>query len=1590
MTLLVTLLPGTAHAAGNDPGPPWSPLAGGSEPALSYPMPGLSDSTGTMTLMSTPDAIVLPVDRIAAGGAHSLFLKEDGTVWAWGSNVYGQLGRGGNASHIPAQVAGLSGIKAIAAGSATSLALKEDGTVWAWGNNGNGQLGLPLSEIPFSQTPVQVAGLPAIKAISAGYRYCLALDENGYVWGWGDNMKGQLGQPAVESMPTPARMSTLSNIVAISAGYENSLALDADGTVWSWGSNYSGELGNGTFAPLSSNPVPNRVPLPLDATVAGIYAGLQNAMAFTQTGEVYGWGSNDQGALGTGVGTPKYSVPTPTLYSDIIGIGGTGAFYFGLKNDGTVWGTGYNSFLSRYINYGANPVQVPGLTNIIAISKAVGGNHTLAIDANGAVWAWGNNSHEECGLDTVGGEPTKIETAVMVQFPTGGISAASVTLVPPATGGTPQTAAQAQATTNHADYTVTGLTWNEAMTPGGKFKAEQVYTATITLTSKNGKKFQEAAFTPTVAGASWVGQTTTSGTETGNTVTFTVNFPRTAAAVIAGLSIAKQPSRLIYAAGENLDLAGLKVTLTYNDESTHTVGFAQFSNYNIMTDPPVRAVLNVLHHNQPVIVSCGSYPAYTDPMTVTAAAPGPFRIFTEIGEGTDGDDGDYNWGREAKLSRPYGMAMDTEGNLFISDDFSHRIRMVSTTNQIKYGISMTAGHIYTIAGTGVGGYSGDGGLAVNARLYYPRGVAADSQGNLYIADMQNNCIRMVAASNQTRYGIAMTAGHIYTIAGTGTAGYSGDGAQAVLAKLRHPFGVAIDNADNLLIADTDNHCIRKVDVNGIISTVAGTPEVMGFGGDGGLATASGARLQRPYALTVDDHGSLYIADAANSRIRMVAGIDHVGFGISMTQGHIYTLAGNGEQGYSGDGGAAIDAKLNYPDGLALGDDGSLYIAESYNNCVRKVEPSGVITTLAGRGPTLSGYSGDGGTHAEARLNGPLGVFWGYYGSLLIADSGNHVIRIISAVSQVVPSITEVTITGAAKYGETLTANVTYSAPPVVTPTLTYQWRRNGADIAGAGSSTYLITQEDIGSDISVIVTATHNATGQAYSTPTPRVQKADGPAAPAAPSLYRKTHNSVTLTANPAYEFSSDGGNTWQSSPIFSGLMEATTYTFVERFKETDTHKASPASAALSVTTHGAPSGPSTGGSYSPPPAPTYKADVQTGGLSDTLPVHVDGDASSAGFSIGSQQGNDIKEGESVVVTMPSIPNVEHFTLDITGNCLTASDNEGALTFTTGLGSVTLPSNMLANRDDIQGKTARLTVSRGDASALSQEVRKAIGDRPLLQLGLTLNGQRVEWNNPGAPVTITIPYTPTPEELANPEGILIWYIDGSGKAVPVPHGRYDPKTGTVTFTTTHFSQFAVVYQKVSFKDVSQGAWYYRAVSFIAAREITNGTGQGSYSPEAPITRGEFMVMLMCAYGLQPDMNPKDNFSDAGSTFYTGYLVAAKRLGITKGVGSNLFAPNKEITRQEMFTLIYNVLKILGRLPGSQGQAASGFYDQGFGSSVKSLSDFGDAEKIAPWAREAMAYLVGMGVIEGHAGLLNPTGTATRAEMAQVLYQLLIK
>ncbi len=352
-------------------------------------------------------------------------------------------------------------------------------------------------------------------------------------------------------------------------------------------------------------------------------------------------------------------------------------------------------------------------------------------------------------------------------------------------------------------------------------------------------------------------------------------------------------------------------------------------------------------------------------------------IQTTAGTGTAGYTGDGGPATAAQLNLPVFVATDPGGNVYIADQKNNVIRKVDL-----------AGVITTVAGTGVAGFAGDNGPATQAQLNSPTGVFVDPQGDLLVADVGNQRIRKVTP-----------AGIITTVAGNGGMGFGGDGGPATSASFYNSDRAVADAAGNIYIADQSDHRIRIVNAAGIISTFAGTG-TQGFSGDNGPATS--AMLDNPTAVALDAAGNLFIADQFNQRIRKVS-----------TAGIITTVAGSGQIGYSGDGGPAISAALNYPGGLIVDDSGNIFFNDDLNFVARKVAADGTISTVAGNG--AQGSSGDGGPATSASLNGNFGIAIDPAGDLLIADSANNRIRLVASASPVAPLFQSISVTNGASF-----------------------------------------------------------------------------------------------------------------------------------------------------------------------------------------------------------------------------------------------------------------------------------------------------------------------------------------------------------------------------------------------------------------------------------------------------------------------------------------------------------------------------------------------------------------------------------------------
>ncbi|MGN6264478.1 MAG: gliding motility-associated C-terminal domain-containing protein [Ginsengibacter sp.] len=489
-------------------------------------------------------------------------------------------------------------------------------------------------------------------------------------------------------------------------------------------------------------------------------------------------------------------------------------------------------------------------------------------------------------------------------------------------------------------------------------------------------------------------------------------------------------------------------------------------------------------------------------------------ITTVAGNGTYGYSGDGGPATSAQLAWNIGVAVDDSGNIYISDHDNDVIRKVNS-----------AGIISTFAGNGTLGFSGDGGPATAARLYHPAWITIDNSGNFYFTDQNAEVIRKIN-----------TSGVISTITGNLPPGYSGDGGPLMAAQFRSISGIAFDQANNMYISDYGNNVVRKVDAAGIISTVAGNGTA-GFSGDGGLATA--AQLGSPYKVVFDSKGNMYIPDEGNSRIRKVT-----------PAGIITTIAGDGNFGYSGDGGQATNAPLGYTWTIAIDNSDNIYAGDAGNYVVRKITPSGIISTYAGNG--TYGNSGDNGPATAANLGEISGVAIDNAGNVFIAI--RNYFFVVKKVNNCLTALISLQPADAAlcNSGDT-------SFAIIATNATSYQWQVN----AGSGFSniTDNITYSGSTSDTIKIKAAgpgmnnykyrciAANSCGNVYSSTatlyvapplTPSISIEVTRDTICAGSVATFTATSVNGGTVPAYQWMKNGiniatGNTWSATDIADG-----------------------------------------------------------------------------------------------------------------------------------------------------------------------------------------------------------------------------------------------------------------------------------------------------------------------------------------------------------------------------------------------------------------------------------------------------------------------
>ena len=344
---------------------------------------------------------------------------------------------------------------------------------------------------------------------------------------------------------------------------------------------------------------------------------------------------------------------------------------------------------------------------------------------------------------------------------------------------------------------------------------------------------------------------------------------------------------------------------------------------------------------------------------------------------------------------------------------------------------------------------------------------------------------------------------------------------------------------------------------------------------------------------------------------------------------------------------------------------------------------------------------------------------------------------------------------------------------------------------------------------------------------------------------------------------------------------------------------------------------------------------------------------------------------KKVMIEVPEVDGATEYIQHLSASMLTSAEKDRGIELKTSVGAITMPSNMF-KASELAG-AAEISISLGiaDTTALSGDLREQIGDKPVLELKAFTDGKAFSWSNSNAQVTVSINYTPTADELKDPEHIVIWYIDGSGKVVPVPSGRYDIKTGKVTFTTSHFSKYAIAYQHKTFKDIEK-SYARKMIEVLASKGIINGTSADTYDPALNVTRADFMVLLVKSLSLNAEVD--GNFVDIKpSDYYYNAVGIAKKLGITGGIGSNKYDPKAKISRQDMMVLTARAMSAAGKITMAGSDAG--------------LEKFNDAGSISSYAKVSIATLVKAGIIGGSGGRVYPRDTAKRDEIAAMVYRI---
>lgn len=974
-----------------------------------------------------------------------------------------------------------------------------------------------------------------------------------------------------------------------------------------------------------------------------------------------------------------------------------------------------------------------------------------------------------------------------------------------------------------------------------------------------------------------------------------------------------------------------------------------------------------------VLLFTASLPLFAEK---AAAANGDI-IVTAAGNGSAGSSGDGDSATDAEIKDPRGIAFDSDGNLYIADSGGNRVRKVDKDT----------GVITTVAGTGAQGFGGDGYEATSAQLAYPTGIAFDAQDNLYISDNGNNRVRRVDADD----------GIITTFAGNGVyVDYDldvGDGLPAPSAELSSPRGLAFDADGNLYIAESGNNRIRRVDTLGVISTFAGTGiwGQGGYAGDGDLATL--AKLNFPMDVAFDAAGNLYIADSNNNRIRMV----------DKTTRNISTVAGQGYFGWSPDGTLAVDAYVGNPTGLAFDAGGNLFISDFGISRVLRIDTAGKLSTVAGNGGF--GYSGDGGVATAASLNFPMAVAVDGSGTMHVADASNNRIRRLASSNNANLSgltLSSGTLSPTLSSGTTsYTASVTLSVNSItVTPTVSDVDATVTVDSAPvtSGTASGAINLSVGANPIPIEVTA-HDGTKKTY---TVTVTRASDDA-----SLSGLTLSSGSISPTFA------SGTSGYTASVANGVNSITVTPTVSDGNAAVTVKGMPvasgtASNAINLNV----------GANAIPVVVTAQNGTTTSTYTVTVTRAPSSDASLSGLTLSSgslspafasgtaNYTTSVANGVGSITVTPTT-NEGHATVTVDGAAATSGSASGAIHLNVGPNAIPI----VVTAQDGTTSTYTVTVTRAAAATGGAGVGRS-NDARLIGLTLSSGSLSRAFASGTTSYTVSVAYdvssmtvTPSVSDRAatvKVNGVSVPIGSASGtiglnvgdNLISVTVTAEDGTTMSYAVTVTRASEevappasrgpflnekmanapkvkeastaalHATAYRP--FADVAADDWSFQAVQAAQRLGIVQGRPDGNFHGGDSITRAEFAAMVANALYLDTAGGSGTTFSDTKGHWAEPAIRALTAAGVVEGIGDGAFKPDRSISRAE-------ISAILARLM---------IFDESAGN--VSFSD-----TTGNWARQWIELLAGADVVAGEGeGKFNPSAYATREQAVAMILRML--